>query len=297
MTTPHPTPAQRSLGALAGQRFAAVLFDMDGTLIDSTPAVRRSWDAWADEHGLTPADLEGHHGIPSAGVVRRVLPDHLHDTAISRINELELADVHDIVVLPGAAEALAALVGARNAIATSCTMPLARTRIEAAGLRPPSVLVTADDVEHGKPAPDPYLEAARRLGVAPTDCLVVEDAPAGLASARAAGCRTLAVVTTTAAEDLHADAVVATLAEVTFDVDGQGRIAAGSPHTGGVIRRERSRGAAQRRRAVSSKYSHSSTVVSVPVSNRLPSSASAASRAASVSGWSALNRYAAMVGP
>lgn len=224
MTTHPVTPADRGLGTLADRRFAAVLFDMDGTLIDSTPAVRRSWDTWAVEHGLTSEDLDAHHGIPSAGVVRAVLPEHLHDTAISRINELELTDVHDVVVLPGAAEALAALVGARNAIATSCTVPLARARIRAAQLRPPSVLVTADDVEHGKPAPDPYLEAARRLGVAPTDCLVVEDAPAGLASARAAGCHTLALVTTTAAEDLDADAVVTTLAEVIFDVDAGGRI-------------------------------------------------------------------------
>ena len=115
--------------------------------------------------------------MPSAGVVRKLLPDQRHESAIARINALEIDDVHDIVVLPGAADALAALVGARNAIATSCTVPLAQARIRAAELVPPSVLVTADHVAHGKPAPDPFLLAAERLGVDPERCLVVEDAP------------------------------------------------------------------------------------------------------------------------
>jgi sugar-phosphatase len=210
------------LGRLADQVFDAVIFDMDGTLIDSTPAVLRTWTAWAYEHGLTPADLTGFHGIPSAGVVRLVLPAERHDAAIARINELEITDLEGIVVLPGAAEALAALRNARNAIATSCTVPLAWARIEAAGLIPPSVLVTADDVQRGKPAPDPFLEAARRLGVPPERCLVVEDAPAGLEAARAAGCATLAVTTTTSADELVADAVVGTLADVRFVVTDAG---------------------------------------------------------------------------
>jgi sugar-phosphatase len=204
------------LGRLADQVFDAVIFDMDGTLIDSTPAVARAWDTWRIEHGLTPEDMAGHHGIPSAGVVRRLLPADQHASAIDRINELEIVDVHDIEVLPGAAEALAALVGAKNAIATSCTAPLAAARIAAAGLVPPSVLVTADDVQHGKPSPDPFLQAAKRLGVEPGRCLVVEDAPAGLAAAHAAGCFTLAVQTTTPVDQLDADAVVTNLADVTF---------------------------------------------------------------------------------
>ncbi len=211
-----------SLGKLTDQVFEAVIFDMDGTLIDSTPAVERAWTTWAEEHGLTRAELAGNHGVPSAGVVRNVLPSHQHDAAIDRINVLELEDVHDIVVLPGAAEALASLTTAKNAIATSCTVPLARARIAAAELVPPVVLVTADDVKRGKPAPDPFLEAARRLGVDPRRCLVVEDAPAGLQAARAAGCFTLAVVTTTAREDLVADAVVSDLSAVTFEVAESG---------------------------------------------------------------------------
>ncbi|HEX8488176.1 MAG TPA: HAD-IA family hydrolase [Propionibacteriaceae bacterium] len=210
------------LGQLAEQEFDAVIFDMDGTLIDSTPAVERAWTKWAIEHGLTRADTAGHHGVPSAGVVRKVLPAEQHESAIARINELELQDLQGIVVLPGAAEALAALREAKNAIATSCTIPLANARISAAQLVRPSVVVTADDVLRGKPAPDPFLEAAKRLGVDPTRCLVVEDAPAGLEAARAAGCFTLAVVTTTAPEDLYADAVVPNLASVRFEVTENG---------------------------------------------------------------------------
>jgi sugar-phosphatase len=212
------------LGKLAELEFDAVIFDMDGTLIDSTPAVVRAWTTWAIEHGVTVEQLAGHHGMPSARVVRTLLPDHQHESAIERINALEIDDVHDIVVLPGAVDALEALSSARNAIATSCTMPLAKARIAAADLVPPSVLVTADQVEHGKPAPDPFLLAAERLGVAPERCLVVEDAPAGLTAAEAAGCYRLAVVTTTPEEELVADGVVRNLGDVEFVAADDGTI-------------------------------------------------------------------------
>lgn len=211
-----------ALEKLVDEAFEAVIFDMDGTLIDSTPAVARAWTTWAVEQEVTAAAMAGHHGIPSAGVVRMLLPAERHEAGIERINQLEIDDVHDIVVLPGAAEALAALSSAKNAIATSCTVSLAQARITAAGLVPPSVLVTADDVRHGKPAPDPFLEAAQRLGADPRRCLVVEDAPAGLTGARAAGCFTLAVVTTTPEGDLEADAIVGNLSEVRFEITDQG---------------------------------------------------------------------------
>ena len=210
------------LGQLADEVFEAVIFDLDGTLIDSTPAVGRAWKAWTSEYGLAPLDLQRYHGTPSASTVRAVMPEPLHEIAIRRITELELADLRDIVVLPGAAAALTSLEGARNAIATSCTVQLAEARIAAAHLVPPSVLVTADDVTHGKPHPEPFLQAALRLGVDPERCLVVEDAPKGLEAARAAGCFTLAVVTTTPREALDADAIVADLSEVRFEVDDDG---------------------------------------------------------------------------
>lgn len=216
------TDDHATLGRLAGEVFDAVIFDMDGTLVDSTPAVARSWDRWGSEHGLTPEQMQGHHGVPAESIVRLLLPADRHAAGIARIHELELTDVDDIVVLPGAAEALAALKDARNAIATSCTRPLAKARIGAAGLVAPSVIVTVDDVERGKPHPDPFLEAARRLGVDPTRCLVVEDAPQGLLAGTAAGCFTLAVVTTTPREELVADAVVDDLASVVFTVTDRG---------------------------------------------------------------------------
>jgi mannitol-1-/sugar-/sorbitol-6-phosphatase len=210
------------LGRLADEVFEAVIFDLDGTLIDSTPAVNRSWNTWAGEYGLAPTDLTRHHGVPSASVVRATMSEDLHEAATQRIIELELADVHDIVVLPGATEALASLVRAKNAIATSCTVPLAKARIAAAGLEPPTVIVTADDVVNGKPHPEPFLYTARLLDADPGRCLVVEDAPKGLEAAQAAGCFTLAVVTTTPREALNADAIVTDLSEIRFDVDDDG---------------------------------------------------------------------------
>jgi len=180
---------------------------------------------WAQEEGIDPRRLAGFHGVPSRSIVEHLLPAERVEAAVTRIDALELADTDGITVLPGALEALKALADEpdRCAIATSCTVPLARARITATAIPAPRVVVTADDVDRGKPHPDPYLLAAQRLGVDPRDCLVVEDAPGGLESARAAGCATLALTTTTAPADLFADAVVATLAEVTFTVAG-GRV-------------------------------------------------------------------------
>ena len=197
------------LGRLTDEVFEAVIFDLDGTLIDSTPAVMRAWTTWAREFGLAVVDLPRDHGTPSASVVRAVCR-RICTGRHRRITELELADLHDVVVLPGAVEALASLADAKNAIATSCTSATGRSADGRGELVPPSVLVTADDVVHGKPHPEPFLLAAQRLGVDPRRCLVVEDAPKGLEAAQAAGCFTLAVVTTTPREALDADAIVTT---------------------------------------------------------------------------------------
>src|SRR5689334_3873610 len=212
----------RRLGTLEGRSFAAVLFDMDGTLIDSIPVVIRSWLRWAQEEGVDPHDLAGFHGVPARGVISALLPPERVDAAFERIEAIEVADTDGITVLPGTLDALVALTGDvdRCAIATSCTRPLADARLVATGLPAPRVVVTASDVAQGKPHPDPFLLAASRLGVDPADCLVVEDAPSGLEAARAAGCSTLAVTTTTTPADLVGDAVVGTLADVRFSLAG-----------------------------------------------------------------------------
>lgn len=218
-----------TLGTLENRTFAAVLFDMDGTLIDSIPVVVRSWLRWAREEGVDPHRLAGFHGVPARGVAAALLPPERVDAAVERIEAIEVADTDGITLLPGTLDALAALraagPGGRDlaAIATSCSTPLATARIIATGLPAPAVVVTASDVVQGKPHPDPFLLAARRLGVDPQDCLVVEDAPGGLEAARAAGCATLAVSTTTAAADLIADAVVDDLGAIRFWVES-GRV-------------------------------------------------------------------------
>lgn len=200
---------------LTTRTFAAVLFDNDGTLTDSRGAVGRSWLAWAVDHGVDPAVLVAYHGVPTSSIVRAVAPHLDVAAATADIDARELRDVDGVTALPGAAAALAA-VGGRAALVTSASRELALLRLRAAGLTPPAVLVAADDISQGKPDPEPYLVAAHRLGVEPSRCLVVEDAPAGLESARDAGAATLAVTTTSRREQLAplADLVVDDLSAV-----------------------------------------------------------------------------------
>lgn len=207
--------------SLHQRRFAAVLFDSDGTLVDSTRAAARAWAVWAREMGVEMDSLDGLHGIPARGIIARVAPHLEPEASLARIVELEEGDTDGVVALPGAAAALAAC-GARGAVVTSATRTLALSRLAAAGLSAPAVVVTADEVAHGKPHPEPYLTAAHRLGVAAHDCLVVEDAPAGLESARAAGAATLAVGSTAPAAELAADLVVADLSHVRLEATGDG---------------------------------------------------------------------------
>ena len=183
--------------------FEGVLLDLDGTLVDSIAAVERSWIRWCGEFGVDPTRLRGMHGVTAANVIEGLLPPEVREQAHLRIREIEVADVDDIVVLPGAAELLRALADASvpTAIVTSGTRDLAEARIAATGLLHPPVVVTASDVERGKPWPDPWLLGARLLGVDPGECVVIEDSMAGLRAAREAGCRGLVAVTSTTAPD------------------------------------------------------------------------------------------------
>jgi sugar-phosphatase len=193
--------------ALPDRPFAAFLFDMDGTILTSIKAAERVWGDWAAGHGLdVAAFLPTIHGKRTEETVRNLgLPgvDPVEEAA--RITRAEIEDVAGVEAIAGVAAFLASLPPQRWAIVTSAPRALALARIAAAGLPMPGVLVAAEDVERGKPAPDPFLLGARKLGVAPGDCLVFEDTLAGLQSATAAGMASV-VVTLTHTHALDTDA-------------------------------------------------------------------------------------------
>ncbi|MBD2110583.1 MULTISPECIES: HAD family hydrolase [Cyanophyceae] len=204
----------------------AIIFDVDGVLINSDPVAERHWQAWADRHGVDfEAILRIHHGRPTIATIRQVAP-HVDAAKEAHIKETaEADDTNGLILYPGAKELLAELPRDRWGVATSGTRRTVSLRFPYLGLPEPSVMVTADDVQRGKPAPDPYLLAAERLGVAPTNCLVIEDAPAGVEAARAAGIRVIAVTTTNRAEDLGlADAIAPALAAIQINVVSDGLV-------------------------------------------------------------------------
>ena len=174
-----------------------VLFDLDGVLVDSTPAVARVWTKWATKHGFVPDEVVRQaHGRPSIATIRDLLPHADHDAENREVERGEIEDIEGVIPLPGALELLQTLPKDRWAIATSCTRQLAEVRIRAAGLPLPKHLITSNDVQHGKPDPEPYVRAARILGLTPSDCIVIEDAPVGIRSGKTAGARVFALRTT-----------------------------------------------------------------------------------------------------
>jgi sugar-phosphatase len=181
----------------------AMLFDLDGVLVDSTPAVARVWTIWAKKHGFVPEEVVRQaHGRPSIATIRELLPHADHGAENAEVERGEIEDVDGVVPLPGALEILQALPHNRWTIATSCTRRLAEVRIRAAGLPLPQKMITSDDVQRGKPDPEPYIKAAHILGFAPADCIVVEDAPAGIRAGKASGARVLALRTTASDPEL-----------------------------------------------------------------------------------------------
>jgi sugar-phosphatase len=175
----------------------AVLFDMDGTLVDSDAAVERAWTTWSQRYGVEAAALTALHGSPADHTVRRLLPT-LGPDAVSRAAadqlELQYDDVADVVATAGAHRVIEVLARSRTpwAVVTSADRRLAAARLGAAGIEAP-VLVTVEDVSVGKPDPEGFLLAARRLTVPIARCLVVEDSEPGVAAGRAAGARTAAL--------------------------------------------------------------------------------------------------------
>ena len=211
-------------------RCCGLLFDLDGVLIDSTPAVARVWQRWAVEHGLDPETVvRMAHGRPSRTTIRELLPKADIDIDIDRedreVERREMEDLDGVVLLPGARQLLNILPPERWNIATSCTRPLAEVRLRAAGLLIPKTMITASDVKIGKPDPEPYLKAAAKLGFAASDCIVVEDAPAGVRAGKAAGARVIAFLTTMIRRDLEeagADWIVQNCADIAACNDDDG---------------------------------------------------------------------------
>ena len=173
----------------------AILSDLDGVLVDSHASIMRSWRWWGARHGVEAGVIAAiEHGRPSGEVIAALVPD-VDALQESRAIDLRQAgDVDDIISLPGAHELFAGPDPV--AVVTSCTDTLARARLGAAGLPVPSVLVTPERLSRGKPDPEGYLLAARELGFEPADCVVFEDAPAGVDAGRAAGMHVVGITTT-----------------------------------------------------------------------------------------------------
>ena len=202
----------------------AILFDLDGVLVDSTQAVERVWRKWAAQHKLDPQlVLEHAHGRRTIETIRIVTPQLDADAETGNVEEMEIADKEGIIAIPGAADLLRSLPSDRFNIVTSATRALASARLRYAGLPVPERIITADDVTEGKPSPEPYLKGAAALRIAPADCVVFEDTPAGVESARAGGMRVIALTSTYSADELKAaDAVLNSLVHIQAELQKDG---------------------------------------------------------------------------
>jgi mannitol-1-/sugar-/sorbitol-6-phosphatase len=201
---------------------AAILFDLDGVLVDSTGSVTRQWRWWAEEHNIDPQKvLEIAHGVRSIEIIRKMAP-HLDPQAeVARLEKREADDQEGVAVMTGAADLLKTISEGRWCVVTSGTHYLATARLKLANLPTPKVLVSAEDVSKGKPDPEPYLRGAKLLGMIPAECLVIEDAPAGIRAAHAGGMKAVGITSTyPASELLEADAVVKKLAQIKVKCSG-----------------------------------------------------------------------------
>ncbi|TYB44597.1 HAD-IA family hydrolase [Actinomadura chibensis] len=208
---------------------AAVLFDVDGTLVDSTPLIERAAREWGAEYGIDPDEfLSDAHGRRTGDRVADFLPADQVADATARLEELEAKGTEGITALPGAVDLLANMSGLPYAFVTSMDRAQLKVRSGVAGVPLPQVVVTAEDVPDGKPDPSGYRQAARRLGVDPSACVVIEDAPAGVAAGRAAGATVVAVLTSHPREALTgAHHIVDDLTRVTATPSGLRVVPAG----------------------------------------------------------------------
>lgn len=183
---------------------SGLLFDLDGVLVDSTPAVARVWTKWATAHGLDPEEtVRQAHGRPSIATVRDILPNADFEKENEIILRGEIEDTEGVIPLPGARELLNSLDERQWALVTSCARPLAEVRLKVAGLPMPRNIVTCDDVRNGKPDPEPYIKGAALLRVPAAKCVVFEDAPAGIRAGKSAGALVIALPTTSPDSELE----------------------------------------------------------------------------------------------
>jgi mannitol-1-/sugar-/sorbitol-6-phosphatase len=205
-------------------RCQAMLFDMDGVLVFSMGAVERVWSKWAVAHGFDPkVVVHAAHGRPSVETVREFLPHGDSHAENLQIERGEIEDLEGVVAVPGALALLNSLPADRWIVATSATLALAEVRLRAAGIPVLPNMITSGDIQRGKPDPEPYLKAAARLGFPASECVVVEDAIAGIRAGKAAGARVIALPTSSERGELEragADWVVRDCTDIAAIVDG-----------------------------------------------------------------------------
>ncbi|MBF6047258.1 HAD-IA family hydrolase [Streptomyces sp. NRRL B-1677] len=205
----------------------ALLFDSDETLVSSLRSVKRVWSRWAESYGMTLEEAMARvevHGRPAAEIVAALLPADQAAEGLRRLIDAEVADAlaGGVVPVPGALALLASLPEDRWAVVTSSSRRVAGTRLGQVGIHPKFLITSDDDITRFKPHPEPFLLAAERLSFDPARCVVVEDAPAGLAAGRAAGMATIALTTTHRPDQLDADASVADLTALSARVTTAG---------------------------------------------------------------------------
>jgi sugar-phosphatase len=205
---------------------SAILFDLDGVLVDSTRSVERQWRIWAREQGIAgDAVMKVAHGVRTIEVIRAVAPHLDAEEEVRKLESREASDHDGVSVMPGAADLVRTIPPDRWGVVTSGTRLLATERLRFFGIPAPKIMVTADDVTDGKPHPAPYLKGAQMLGATPAHCLVIEDAPAGIRSAHAAGMKVIGLTSTyVKAELIEADAVIHNLLQIRVGSNGAGTL-------------------------------------------------------------------------
>ncbi len=198
----------------------AIIFDLDGILVNSNPIAERHWKVWAEANGISLEDILAiHHGRPTAQTIAEVAPHLDAASEAARKEKIEADDLDGLSRYPGTGALIDKLPDSQWALATSGTRRTARKRLGAVNFAEPAILVTADDVTRGKPDPAPYLLAARGLGIPIEDCIVIEDAPAGIRSAKTAGARVIAITSTNASDALsEADFILSDLRDIAVNL-------------------------------------------------------------------------------